>query len=338
MFGLTRTIVRVGVIGALATGGLAMIAGPERVGALFHQAKNCVNDKIDKAITDPVALRAQLRELEASYPRRIEQAENDLREVRGQMAQLNRESNVSEMVVEMAAKDLEGLQTLITQAESARGSIANVSYGDNEPRRVEILFNDQRLSVDAAYTKTAEITNTRTAHMARAGDIQRDLGYLTKQESRLGSLVSKLKGEQAEFQVQLWQLDRQVDSIARNDRMIEVLAKRQESIEEQSRYKAASLDHLQNKVADIRAKQEAELAALAAGQERTDYEHKAKMALDSANARTSLQEAARAKAARKDQVIEIRALPGTGHSPAPLAAPSPTKSEPVKSVNASPVG
>ncbi len=331
MFGLTRTIVRVGVIGALATGGLAMIAGPERVGALFSQARNCVTDKIDQAITDPVALRAQLRELEASYPRRIEQAENDLREVRGQMAQLNRESNVSEMVVEMAARDLEGLQTLITQAESARGTVTNVSLGDAEPRRIEIVFNEQRLSIDNAYVRSAEITNTRTAHMARAGDIQRDLGYLTKQEGRLGSLVSKLKGEQSEFQVQLWQLDRQVDSIARNDRMIDILAKRQQSIEEQSRYKAASLDHLQTKVADIRAKQEAELAALAAGQERSDYEHKAKMAIDAASARASLQEAARVKQGKKDQVIEIRALPTT----APAA---PTRSEPTKSVNASPVG
>lgn len=340
MFGLTRTIVRVGVIGALATGGLAMIAGPERVGALFSQARNSLNDKIDKAITDPVALRAQLRELEASYPRRIEQAENDLREVRGQMSQLNRESNVSQMVVDMTARDLENLQTLITQAESARGTIVNASLGETDARRVEIVFNEQRLSIDGAYTRTAEISNTRTAHMARSADIQRDLGYLTKQESRLNSLVSKLKGEQADFQVQLWQLDRQVDSIARNDRMIDILAKRQQSIEEQSRYKAASLDHIQNKVADIRAKQEAELAALAAGQERTDYEHKAKMALDAANAKASLQEAAKAKSKGKDEVIEIRALPsGGGSTSTRPTSPAVKANTPAAGpVNASPVG
>ena len=73
----------------------------------------------------------------------------------------------------------------------------------------------------------------------------------------------------------------------RNARALAPRPKRQAAIDEQSRYKAASLDHLQTKVADIRAKQEAELAALSAGEGRADYEQKAKMDIDAKSAADS---------------------------------------------------
>lgn len=318
-----RTLTRVVVVTALAGGGLTLLAGPERIGALFHQTRDAVNDQIDKAITDPVALRAQLRDLESTYPKRIAACRSDLAEVRGQMTQLKREQAVSERVVDMAARDLETLQSVIAQAEQAKSAVQTVSFDPDAPeKRIEIVVDDQRMSIEQAYAKSIDINNTRQAYMSRGADIERDMGYLTKQEERLAGLLNKLETERGEFQAQLWQLDRQVDSIARNDRMIEILSKRQAAIEEQSRYKAASLDHLQSKVADIRAKQEAELAALSAGEGRSDYEHKAKLELDARNASESLKNASKAsQRIRKAEVIEIRPT-GPTSAPAPKAKPT----------------
>jgi predicted RNase H-like nuclease (RuvC/YqgF family) len=312
MFSVTRTLMRVGVVGALAAGGLAVIAGPERLGALCHQASGTMNAKLDKMISDPVALRAQLRDLEAQYPQRIAGVRSDLAEVRTQMQQLKRERTVADRVVEMTARDLETLQTMLARAEEAKGGVTNVSYGEESDKRVELVFGDQRLNVEQGYAKTAEINNTRTAYAARITDVDRDMGYLTNQEQRLTGLLTKLENEQSQFQVQLWQLDRQVDSIARNDRMIDVLSKRQEAIDEASRYKAASLDHLTTRVADIRAKQESQLASLTGAAERSDYESKAKLELDAKAAVQSLKDAGRTTktSARKAEVIEIR--PGSG--------------------------
>jgi len=314
MFGITRKIVRVGVIGAVCTGALVAVAGTDRAGALFNQFRGSVNDQIDKAITDPVALRAQLRDLEATYPKRIAQAEADLREVRGQIAQLARQQQESEIVVDMASRDLETLQGLVAQAEAAQQQVMSVAYdGDQPTKRIEIIFSEHRLSIDEAYARTAEINNARAAYTSRAADIERDLGHLGKQESRLTNLLSKLGSERSEFQVQLFQLERQVDSIARNDRMIEILAKRQKSIDEQSRYKAETVDHIQSKVADIRARQESELAALAAGEERSSYEQKAKMLLDTKSAQKAVKDAAikTSNKGKKNEVIEIRSVPGS---------------------------
>ena len=327
MFGFTRKVVRIGLISALGVGALVAVAGTDRACALFSQVRGNVNEKLDDMITDPVALRLQLRELEATYPKRIAQAEADQREVRGQIAQLERQQKESEMVVEMASRDLESLQGLIAQAEEARSSIVNVSIdGDAPGKRIEIVFSDQRLSIDEAYSRTAEINNARTAYGSRATDVQRDLGHLSKQESRLTNLISKLSTERGEFQVQLWQLERQVDAIARNDRMIEILAKRQESIDEQSRYRSETVDHITSKVADIRARQESELAALSAGEDRVNYEHKAKMLLDTQAAQKSVKEAGRSNSkVKKNEVIEIRAIPGQKtQSTAPSAEAKPT--------------
>jgi hypothetical protein len=338
MFGFTRKIVRFGLLGALATGALVVIAGPERVGALFTQAKGAINDRIDKSISDPVALRAQLRTLEQEYPRRIAQAEADLREVALQLDQLSRQSRESELAAEMAGRDLETLQGLLAQAEQAQASVVQVSASGEPARRVEIVFADRRMTVDEAFAHTAEVNNVRTAYLNRTADIERDAAHLSKQKARLAALVEKLKGERNEFQVQLWQLDRQVDSIARNDRMIEVLSRRSASIDEQSRYRAASLDQINARVADVRARQESQLAALSAGEERLSYEQKARVQLETQAAQAALKDAATrnsGKANKKNEVIEIRALPG---QPAPRPATPTAPPSPAAPANASPVG
>ncbi len=283
---MSRTLVRVGVIGGLLIGAGALIAGPQRLSALWTQTTGSINDVIDRQISDPVAVRAQLRSLEAQYPKRIAAVRSDLAEVKSQLTALDREKTVTERVVGMAENDLTALTDLISKAEHA--SMMQLT-SDAAPRRVEIAWNDASLSLTEAQRKAADVNNTREAYEGRLADISRDLGYMQKQHERLTALLSKLEREQADFQIQLWQLDRQVDSISRNDRMIAVLKSRQESIEEASRYQVGSLEGLRGKLADIRAKQEGELASLGASQERSDYETRAKLEIDRDNLKTPRQ-------------------------------------------------
>jgi chromosome segregation ATPase len=274
--GFTKTIVRVGVIGALVVGAGMVFAHTPRGHALFMQAGKHINARIDSNITDPVALRVQLRDLEAQYPKRIADVRGDLAELQEQMAQLKREQAVNERVVALADGDLDKLNSALAQAEDT--SIQQVAL--ETPHKILIVFHADRLEVDQAYGKVSEITNTRNAYSSRAGDIERDLGYLAQQQERLTSLLNKLETERQQFQAQLWELDRQVDAVARNDRMIEIMQKRQRSIDEQSRYRAASLDQITARLADIKAKQEAKLAGLSVEQQRTNYEDAAKADLD----------------------------------------------------------
>ncbi len=301
---LTKNLIRIGVIGALVVGAGVVVAGPHRVCALFTQARQQINASIDGHITDPVALRSQLRDLEGQYPKRIASVRADLRELQAQIAQLNRELEVSHRVVALADTDLDQINSGVAQADQA--VTQQVAVGGFQ--QVLIVFKGDRLTVEAANAKAGEITNTRNAYASRAADVERDLGYLAQQEQRLTTLLAKLETEQTEFQTQLWELDRKIDAVARNDRMIEILAKRQQSIDEQSRYQATSLDQLNSRLADIKAKQESKLAALTVEQNRTNYEDVAKSQIDREMSAKRLyeQRTGLPAAKAKPSVIEVR--------------------------------
>ena len=252
---IMKNVVRYGVIAALIGGAGVVIAGPERAGALVDQCRGKINHAIDLAIDDPIALRAQMRALEAEYPQRIAEVRGDLAELQQQTADLKRELEVSHRVVALASEDLSQMQGMIAKAEASQ-----TLNGPNSI--VRVVFSGEPVNLKDAYGKANKIQQVHSAYAGRAGDIERDLGYLAQQEKRLTDLLGQLETEHTEYQSQIWSMDRQVDSIARNERLIEVMAKRQRTIDEQSRYGAQSLDQLAAKFADIRAKQEAKLESL----------------------------------------------------------------------------
>ena len=147
---------------------------------------------------------------------------------------------------------------------------------------MKVRFDDgqRACNLDEAYGKANRVGQLRNAYVQRVNDIERDLGYLGQQKDRLETLLSQLETERAEFQTQLWGLDRQVDAISRNDRMIEIMQKRQVTIDEHSRYSAASLDQINARLADIRAKQESKLEMFNQNNDIKNYENAAKYLID----------------------------------------------------------
>lgn len=327
--GLGKHVVRTGVIGALGLGAIVTIAGPERIKALFTQAQTAVNDQIDKAITDPVALRAQLRSLQEEYPKRIADVRGDLAQLKAQQAQLKRDAQVSQRVVEMADSDMDKLSSALDHAQSA--TIQPAAYGGSEingvASQVLIVFKGEKIDVATAQTKAQQVAATRNSYAARAVDIQRDLGYLSQQEQQLTTLATKLENEQTAFNTQMFDLDRQIDAIGRNDRMITILSDRQKSLDEQSRYRAGSLDHITSKLADLRARQEAQLTSLGKMQDHTAYEDAAKTSLDREKGLEAARKSRDGELEIKPTVIEINPdrLPArTPLSPLSPLSPTPT--------------
>lgn len=307
-----KTLVRYTIIAGLVGGTGLLIAGPDRVGALVTQTRQHINAGIDKHIEDPVALRAQLKSLEAQYPQRIAEVQGDLAELDAQVAQLNRELEVSSRVVELSRNDAEQMQDLIARAEEAKaGSTGN--------QIVRVVFNNEPVDLNGAYTKANKIRQVHNTYAARAEDIQRDLGYLTQQRSRLSALADQLQAEHAEFQTQMWQLDRQVDSIARNDRMIAMMEKREATLTNQSRYSANSLDQVNSRLADIRARQESRLEALSTVTTTTNYEDRAKFEIDAKRTYESGKVEGFKAIAPKATIIDI--TPNTPSTPATVLKP-----------------
>jgi DNA repair ATPase RecN len=269
-----KTFFKVGtglvILTGAAIGGALLIAGPGRTAAVIGQMHGEVMQIIDDNVDDPVALRAQLRDLEAEFPGRISQVREDLSETREQIHQLHREQAICERVVEMARGDLGGLQPLVNEATALRVSSGN-------PRIAVVSWDDRVYSYDRARSQITQMEQTILSYTNRAADATHDLAYLEQQELRLSELLTQLENERAEFQSQILQLSRQVDAIARNERLIEMIEKRKRTIEECSRYDVISLDQITSRLASKRAEQEAELDMLANSQRGMDYEEMARV-------------------------------------------------------------
>lgn len=267
--GIIKPVIWIGVAGTLAAGSAVAVMGPHRAHALINQVGSNINAVVDSNIDDPIALRQQLRDLESQYPGRIAEVRGDMAELQTQIGQLEREQTVSRRVVALADADLQQMKGLLAKADATQA--------ENGFALVRVRFGEESLSREEAYAKAGQISQLRSAYASKADDIDTNLTVLRQQAERLGEIMAQLESERAEFQTQLWQLDRQVDAIARNDRMIEMLEKRQEAFAKYDRYgNVTSPDQVQGRIAKIIAGQEARLNDLALANDQNAYERQAR--------------------------------------------------------------
>lgn len=276
-----KSLIRYTVIAGLVGGAAIAIAGPDRMRAMAQQVRGTIHGAIDKNIKDPVALRAQLRTLAAEYPERIGEVRADLSELKQQSAQLEQELSITQHSAMLASRDLDSLQTLISRAEQARGDGAVLVSHQARASVIRIVYEEQAMTVDQAYSRAKHAQQSLETFNRRIGEIERDIGFMSQQEKRLADLLVQLETERADFQNQLWQLDSQVDAVARNNRLIEIMEKRQATIDRHSRYRASSLDQIQSRLAELRSRQEAQLENLTKSGTGMDYEQRAKLEVES---------------------------------------------------------
>ena len=86
------------------------------------------------------------------------------------------------------------------------------------------------------------------------------------------------------YQSQLWQLDREIDAIERNDRLIELTERQQATLDSYERFgKVSSLKQLEGELAKIRTIQLAQLEVLEKANIGHDYEDQARHEIDTDN-------------------------------------------------------
>lgn len=262
-----KTLFRTAVIGtalsAAVLGGTAMIVGPERVGAMAEQVTTHLETHIDESLEDPVVLRRQLEKVRRQYPDRIKAVRRDLASLQEEVRRLEHERAVSARVVQMVDGDLAVLGPALEEAKAQLASHGSVVAA--------VEFDGEVMSMRRARAKAREIERTRTAHAARAADAAHNLKYLHTQESRFVDLLEQLEEEQATLSAQVVQLESEVESIARNERLISMLEARQRTLESAERFKVGSLDQLTGALERKRTEQEAELDRLAAGVDAASY-------------------------------------------------------------------
>ena len=171
----------------------------------------------------------------------------------------------------MTGKDLDELKTLITKAE----------HVDGKP--VYVRFQSVRFGLDDAYGEARRINKVKLTYQDRVACNEQQLSLLKQQKSRLDEILAKLEDEHSTFETQMWQLDRQIDAIERNQRLIEMTEQLQATLAAYDQWgKLDNLHQLEAKLAELRTIQEAQLAELAKKGVRYDYEQRARDELDGA--------------------------------------------------------
>lgn len=266
---ITRCIFRWGLISALALGGATLLIGPERVAAGLAHVRTKAQSVVDRAVDSPVVLRQQLEELAEEYPNRIAQVQGEIAEVNHQIAQFERDTEVATRVVGMTTEDLGELKTLITRAQEV------------EDRPVYVRFEGVRFGLDQAYSEARRINNVRVTYEDRMTCNHQQLDVLSQQKARLVEILTKLEDEYATFETQMWQLDRQIDAIERNARLIDMTEQLQATLQSYDRWgKLDNLKQLEGKLAELQTIQDAQLETLAKKGIRYDYEKRAKYELE----------------------------------------------------------
>ncbi|MBC8309796.1 MAG: hypothetical protein H8E83_04685 [Planctomycetes bacterium] len=263
----SRFIVRWGIIGGLVIGGITILVGPQRVMACIDQLRQEANTVVEGLVDDPVALRRQLDDLAKQYPSRIADIRGEIARLEQQLEQFKRDENIAIRVVELTTTDLDVLRTLVEDAEA-------VSSSNGTP---SIRFEGIRYDLESAYTEGRRIRSVRANYEDRLASDRRQMELLHEQHDRLMDVLENIEHEHETYRAQLWQLDREIDAIERNDHIIAMVEQQQETLSGFDRLgTAGNLDQVRSRLAEIRAVQEGTILALTDTGAVSDYETRAR--------------------------------------------------------------
>lgn len=268
----TRTVLRWSLIAGLGLGAAALVLGPQRVGAAMSQVRTWGQGAVDRFVEDPVALRCQLEQLGAEYPGRIGQLRGELAQLDRQIHQLGQESEVSRRVVMMTTSDLDQVEAALVDA---------ATVGPTAPTAV---VRTRMHSNDASNLRAEakRIQHIRASHQDRLGTAERQLSMLADQRAKLSTVLTRLEREHADFQVKLVALDRQIDAVGRNKRLIEMAQEQSKVLAEYDRCgRVGNLGQLEGRLEQIRLEQEAQLEVLIRGDAGDPYESAARESIRS---------------------------------------------------------
>jgi len=268
---LSRSVLRWGLFGALALGGATLLVGPDAIAGGFAQVRAKATNAMDRFVDDPIVLRSQLAKLGEAYPDRIAEVRGELAEVERQLMHLARDTDVANRVVANSSSDLMELRDLIAEAESTE-----VAAGV----QVSIRTRGTRFDLDQARAEARRIADIRMTYQDRASANEHQLRFLEEQRQRLEEVHDRLVREFSDFEAKLAQVDRQIDAIERNERLIEMTRKQKEILADYEKFgKVGNLPQLEARLAQLQAVQEAQLESLSRSGVNRDYEREARQQL-----------------------------------------------------------
>jgi hypothetical protein len=263
----SRFIVRWGIIGGLALGGITLLVGPQRVMACIDQLRQEANTVVENLVDDPVALRRQLDDLASQYPKKIAEVRGEIARLNQQLEHFIRDERIATRVVELTTVDLGVLRDLVEDAQATTTHLGAPF----------IRFEGMRYDLEGAYSEGRRIRTVKANYEDRLASDRRQMELMGEQKTRLVSILENIEHEHDTYRTQLWQLDREIDAIERNDHIISMVERQQETLSGFNRLgSVGNLDQVRARLAEIRTVQESTILALTDPGAGSDYETRAR--------------------------------------------------------------
>lgn len=259
MWGFTKTIVKVGLIGLVVGGAATAILGKHRVSQAIHAVKDGVCRSVDGIVPEGQALRADMEELKDEYPRRIAELEAMLQDIDAELLKQEDQVELYGNVVAMVETDLDNLQP---QLEA--GDVTSIN------------FRGGRYSVRDAQRKGHELLDVREDYQRRLNSGRQSLDLLRVESDGIRTELTKLRAEYQEFLDRYHQLQREIDMIKTTDKLIELAERRQRLYGIDNSERLANLASIEKKISQRRSEQMEKMKAYGSDAVAEDYETRAR--------------------------------------------------------------
>jgi len=269
MFRFMRSIIKWGVIGGLGIVALTALVGSTRVKTAFQSVRDHIRSNVDELVDTKVALQNEVDKLQKEYPRRIAEIRIQQRSVDRDIAQCERQLHQSEEVVAVAAGDLEVLRKRLDDADVDADGLGSPA----------IEFRAQRLTRGAALDRAAEAADVAKAYEERAVDLRNERKLLFDEKARLAAERASLEQEYAKFQSEVATIGRDIDSLQRKEKLVDLAERRRGEREDIFADRATSLAVLKDRIAARKIELEEKLKGMSAYGGSSEYESRARLRL-----------------------------------------------------------
>jgi chromosome segregation ATPase len=271
--GLFRFVFRAAVIVGIVGVGAALFFGSHRVRGMAHELKGEVHSFFHQDPNDPRVLRGELESLQREYPKRLSQVRSDRANLEAQMRELAEQRAIAARVVELANEDLAQLDERLSESTAAR--------------EVGGAVLARSASAEVLAARSERIRRTRDSYVARQEEAGFALTQLEEQAEQLQQLEARLESEHVDLTTQVDQLDRQIDAIERNERLLEIVRERHQSMQELEENGAKTVEQIRTRLESVLRQQRAELEQVI-GDASTSYLGRARLELKAGNASCAL--------------------------------------------------
>ncbi len=266
MFRLIGRLFRWSLIGGLLVSGLVVLLGATRVKTAFWSVRDHLRANVDELVDTRVALEHEIRLLEEEYPRRIAELRCQGKAIDRDLARCRRDAEICEEVTAICGEDLKGLREALEAAK---------------PRSRGIVFRGERLTRAEALARADRIAQTLAVYRDRLAELREESKMLETERTRLAVLLADLQKEREAFRAEAGSLHREIDSLERKERLVEIEELRRRLRRDLLADRGESLAAVKAKIEERRIRLEEKLRTLSREESPGGYEARARVRLAS---------------------------------------------------------